>query len=438
MKQITQIGILEIPNNVDLSTSSLLRGDIGDQPGQNKDRGSAFINTKIHHQTIHGMGGSFSEIGGKAIQSLDHNSREQVCVKIFDNNLNYFRLPVGASDFALDAYTPNDNDGDFEMEKFSLDRDKQHLIPFMELCKKHCPQMAIHASPWSPPAWMKEPKDMCNGASFIDDPKYYTAYAKYICKYITEFKNLGFNIDRYCIQNEPDVNPKYPSCRLPNHQMAKVIEHLHTEMQSQNITSNIWAGTFRSVNEATGVDFVTNCSHVLPLIEGIGTQYTLMQSIQDIQAHAPNLKIMHTESNCFNGANTWEQAVVLFLNVLDYLNNGCDVYTYWNMILTQTCESGWGWKQNSLVTINDQKGDVTYNPDFYIMELVCKCIQKGFVRVSYHSKFKRGIAFKAPNGDIHFIISNFTDKTENSQVTVDGVAYFMELTPYSIQHFKIS
>lgn len=45
---------------------------------------------------------------------------------------------------------------------------------------------------------------------------------------------------------------------------------------------------------------------------GIGLQYTQIQQLLDIQKMYPGTKFMHTESVCYNGNNSWEQAINLF------------------------------------------------------------------------------------------------------------------------------
>ena len=44
----------------------------------------------------------------------------------------YGRIPMGANDFARDYYTCNDTAGDFEMRHFTIERDKQAMIPYVK------------------------------------------------------------------------------------------------------------------------------------------------------------------------------------------------------------------------------------------------------------------------------------------------------------------
>lgn len=436
--KLEKIYEVKIPTKVHYKEVSALCGNTADQPNQPQGNVNIFINSNMEFQTFNGIGGSFSEVGGKALASLNDTLKDEVSKKLFSDNLNYFRLPVGASDFGVDAYSLNDNENDFSMDKFSLERDEKYVVPYMESVKKFCPDMKVHASPWSPPGWLKDTNKMCGGGSLIDDDKYYKAYALYFLKLIESYKEKGFDINRVNIQNEPDVSPAYPSCVMPDWQMNKFIKnYLHPLFKEKNIDTKIFAGTFRSINGASATDFLCYDEDILNYISGIGTQYTAMQPIYDIAAKYKDLSIMHTESNCFKGENSWEQAVVLYTNIVNYLLAGCDTFTYWNMILNQDQISTWGWNQNSLVTINEETSEITYNPDYYIMELTAKCITKNSKRIVYSCMEKPGIATKNEDGSITFMVSNFLDEPKTGKLTVDFKEMDIALEPMSITAFKV-
>lgn len=436
-KTVKLIDQVFIPQGTAFGESSLLKGDIGDQPNQPTRGAHLFINTKMEFQTIQGIGGAFSEQGGKALSSLPEEKQDEVAKALFEENLTYFRLPVGSSDFGLDAYSFNDTKDDFEMEHFSIDRDRNYVLPYMNACKKYCNDMKVHASPWAPPYWMKENQMPGSGSALIDTEENYTAYAKYVGCFLDAYKEAGFPISRYCIQNEPDVDPAYPSCQISAKQMGTFIPYLSKHLSAKACDTEIWAGTFRSINGSSACEFLSENPDCISLIKGVASQYTMMQPLYEIGRNYPMLSQMHTESNCFHGENSWEQAIVLFLNIVEYYQAGCDTFTYWNMILNQESTSTWGWKQNSLVKIDEETHEIIYNPDYSIMSLAAKCMTAGSKRVIYSSMNKRGIAVTKPDGTMGFLVSNFSDKKEDGEVTVDGTSYELSLAPYSISYFEM-
>ena len=68
-------------------------------------------------------------------------------------NFTICRMPVAANDFAINWYSYDETEGDFAMEHFSIDNDKQTLIPFIKSAQKYNPEIKLWASPWSPPSW---------------------------------------------------------------------------------------------------------------------------------------------------------------------------------------------------------------------------------------------------------------------------------------------
>ncbi len=436
--KIINLDEVKVTDEVRYVEKSQLLGNIGDQPSQPKEIVHIYLNSKVEMQTIKGIGGAFSEQGGKALQSLNDDKIDEISQKLFKDRFNFFRLPVGADDFALDAYSLNDNEDDFAMEKFSLERDEKYLIPFMELAKKYCEDMEIHASPWAPPFWFKDSKQMCGAGRIIDEDKYYEAYALYFAKLVEEYAKKGFKISRINIQNEPDATPVYPGCDMEPEQMCKFIKNfMHPYFKKNNIDTEIFAGTFRSLTGSSGLDLLSADEDIKDYIDGLGFQYSSMQQIYDINAKYPNLKLMHTESNCFRGENTWDQAIVLYINIVNYLSAGCDSYTYWNMILNSVSTSTWGWKQNSMIAIDEDSKEVTYNPDFYVMDLASNCLTKGSKRIVYSCMEKHGVAVKNDDGSINFMVSNFSKKEQKCKLFVDGEETEIILNPMSIHSYKV-
>ena len=83
-----------------------------------------------------GFGGSFNEKGWEALAALSQADRDKAIQLLFDeaDGANFIsgRIPIGASDYAMNRYTLNDNAGDNAMAQFSIERDKMRLIPYIK------------------------------------------------------------------------------------------------------------------------------------------------------------------------------------------------------------------------------------------------------------------------------------------------------------------
>jgi glucosylceramidase len=130
---------------------------------------------------------------------------------------------------------------------------------------------------------------------------------------------------------------------------------------------------------------------------------------------------MHTESHCHMGLNRVVEGAALYEDFWDYATAGCDNFSYWNMVLPETRESGWGWKQNSLVVVDRATGAVEYTPDYHVMRLLGANIQPGVQRVPAHClHLRRVIAFQNPDGRVVVLLHN-TAKAKKAAFTRDGV-----------------
>ncbi len=166
---------------------------------------------------IEGFGGCFNELGWTSLSALNDADRSTVLAELFDPHagarFTYCRMPIGANDFARKAYSYDETDGDFDLKDFSIANDKETLIPFIHAAQKFQPQLKIWASPWTPPSWMKRNKFYAEAKAypgmkdngirpdqigkegedmFIQEPRYFEAYARYFGKSCRPTKPRAF------------------------------------------------------------------------------------------------------------------------------------------------------------------------------------------------------------------------------------------------------
>ena len=98
-------------------------------------------------QTIDGWGGCFNERGMDALSMLPAEKKKEVIAQLFDSvdgcRFNICRMPIGASDYAMDAYSLDDIPGDYKMDHFTIDRDRKYLIPYIKLAMQYNPALKI-------------------------------------------------------------------------------------------------------------------------------------------------------------------------------------------------------------------------------------------------------------------------------------------------------
>lgn len=196
---------------------------------------SAVVDLESKLQTVEGFGACFNELGWTSLNYLGEADRESIIEEMFAPGVGagftLTRMPVGANDFSRKWYFYDETSGDFNLENFSVDNDKETLIPFIKNALKYNPDLRLWASPWSPPTWMKynkhyacKPSPQFNDLSgdptldregenmFIQEPQYFAAYAEYFAKFIDAYKAEGINIFAVAPQNEFNSCQIFPSC----------------------------------------------------------------------------------------------------------------------------------------------------------------------------------------------------------------------------------
>jgi glucosylceramidase len=390
------------------------------------------LDPDCRYQEMLGFGGAFNEVGWEALKSLDESKRDEVMRALFGEEGCNFRLnrsPIGASDFALDAYSLDDVDGDFDMKHFSIERDKKCLLLYIREALKAGPDMKVWGCPWSPPYWLKTNKNMCRGGELIDRDEYLRAYAKYLRKYVDAYKNEDIPLHAICIQNETDVINVYPTSTMMPDLMRKFLRaYLIPEMlleDKRRFDVEIWAGTIRDI-PGYADDIVTD-PVIKEFVKGIAFQYSSAAAVADARLKHPSFRLLHTESPCYNGANSVEEAKGIFRDIVLYLENGCSNYCYWNMVLDETGLSTWNWKQNSMVTVDRNKKEVVYNPEYYVMQQFGRFVAKGARRIKAEGLEGAGVAFINPDDSIVAVMSNFTDSDRDVRLDIKG-----EILPFSL------
>src|SRR5690625_3864829 len=178
------------------------------------------------YQTVGHFGGCFNELGFQALSHLSKKEQEQYFFDLFhpdgEQKFTMCRLPIGASDYALEWYSLNEHDGDYEMEHFSIERDQKYLIPYIKKALKMNPDLKLFASPWSPPTWMKSPKAY-NFGTLRWEKRVLEAYALYFVKFIQAYEKEGIKIDQIHVQNEVVADQKFPSCVWTGEQLREFI-----------------------------------------------------------------------------------------------------------------------------------------------------------------------------------------------------------------------
>lgn len=423
-------------------------------------------------QTMKGFGTCFNELGWASLKTLTDTEQQEIFSEMFEPgkgaNLNRGRMSMGSNDFALDYYSPADTPGDFELKDFSIERDKQNIIPMMKLAMKYQPELYFFASPWCPPRWMKKTGHYAERAmtqeqvdkfnqwkaismteglyeqgplafrmapqvndavpgeegkegvtAFIMEPEYLDAYARLFGKFVDAYREEGVNIQMVMPQNEMNSDQNFPSCCWTSADLNTFVgQYLGPEMEKHNTT--VYFGTEERANPLL-VDTLLRDPESSKYIKGVAFQWAGKDALPTIHQNYPELDMVMSEQECGNGLNNWEGAMHSWDLQRHYLSNGVTQYYYWNTSLFYDKPSRWGWYQNSLVTVKEDDKTWTYTPEFYELKHLSHYVLAGAKRLTLEgSDYEDMLGFVNPDGSVVLVLANQSDNDLNVNIKVDG------------------
>ena len=122
------------------------------------------IDPSQRFQRIDGFGASITDSSAHLL--AESKDRDAIMRDLFSTKdgigLSYLRQPMGASDFVKGPhYTYDDmpvGKTDFGMTRFSVAHDEKQILPLLRQALRHNRNLKVMGTPWSPPAWMKDPE----------------------------------------------------------------------------------------------------------------------------------------------------------------------------------------------------------------------------------------------------------------------------------------
>ncbi len=167
---------------------------------------------QIEKQTILGFGGAFTEAAAYNYHHLSPSAKKEFLRKYFDSKngagYNVGRVHIGSCDFALDLYSEAYKP---DLSDFNVEQDKKYIIPMLrDALELLGDRLFLFASPWSPPAFMKDNGALIGGGKL--KPEFYGTYAAYFVKFIKAYAEEGIRIDAVTVQNEAHAIQTWESC----------------------------------------------------------------------------------------------------------------------------------------------------------------------------------------------------------------------------------
>jgi glucosylceramidase len=194
-------------------------------------------------QEILGFGAAFTDASCYMFNQLSPASREQLFHELFhpsEMGLSVCRTCIGSSDYSTKVYSFDEGAPDPDLRRFSIDHDREYILPMLREARKHNPDLFLFSSPWSPPGWMKANGSMLGGSMRRASM---ASYANYFVKFLQAYEAEGVPVQAVTVQNEVDTDQdgRMPACLWPQEYEADFVrQNLGPAFQSNGIRTQIW------------------------------------------------------------------------------------------------------------------------------------------------------------------------------------------------------
>jgi len=403
------------------------------------------VDENATYQSWDGFGGTFNEMGWDALSVVSSEIATAIRL-LFDANdganFVFGRIPIGASDYAMSWYTLAETAGDYQMEHFSIDRDREMLIPYIRAALAVKPDLRLWGSPWIVPDWMKD------GMNMRSDPQTLEAHALYLAKFVEEYAAEGLTIEAVHPQNEPG----YASVRWSQSVLIDYFKsYLGPKFAERGLDAEIWCGTMSHPDDANIATAVANDPESMQFVTGFGLQWNLQATVAELAPFGP---VMMTEHKCGNynfATPYWDQSRYdpnkaqndhlygeeSWQLIRDWIVAGVNSYSAWNMVLDTYGRSLGGWPQNALLVVDRTARTLTATAAYYAFRHYSQYILPGATRLGTTGT-NDAVAFRNADGSVVTEVYNKGDSSQAMTVDVGGALYHFDVPAHGWATLRVA
>ncbi|MFD1603779.1 glycoside hydrolase family 30 beta sandwich domain-containing protein [Flavobacterium artemisiae] len=397
---------------------------------QTKSTVSISLNTEKTDQTFLGIGGAITDASAEVFAKLSPKKQQEFLTAYYDKNkgigYSLARTNIHSCDFSSDSYTYIQED-DKDLKTFNIDHDRKYRIPLLKKAIETAGgKLTLFVSPWSPPAFMKDNKDILHGGVLL--PEFAQSWANYYAKFIKAYEKEGIPIWGLTIQNEPMAKQRWESCiYTPEAERDFLKNFLGPTLEKEGLSSKnviIWDHN-RGDMLTTRANLVFSDPQVSKYAWGIGFHWyetwnggtPKFESVGEVHKAFPNKNLLFTEGciEKFDAKNFqfWGNAERYGLNMINDFNNGTVGWTDWNVLLDQN--GGPNHVGNfcfAPIHADTTKDELIYTPMYYYIGHLSKFIRPNAKRIIQTINDKKLIStsFKNTDGKVVTIVMNQSDE----------------------------
>ncbi len=400
-------------------------------------------------QTINGFGGSFTESSAYLLNKISKKNRDKIIEAYFGESgakYSLTRTHMNSCDFSLSNYSYAAVEGDKELKHFSIDEDRDDLIPMIKDAMKTSKDgFKIISSPWTAPPWMKDNKSWLGGKLLA---QYRDTWALFFSKYLNAYKAEGIDIWGVTVENEPlGNNNNWESMHFSAEEMTSFVQHyLGPKLKADGHDVKVLGYDQNRGDELKHwADVMYKNKATSKYYDGIAVHWYAStydwfpESLQYAHKKAPKKLIIETEG-CLDGLVPkwqddqwywskeakdwgwdWAPADQKYLHpkyvpvyryaadIIGCMNNWVNGWIDWNMVLDK--QGGPNWFKNwcgAPILVDPEKDEVYITPIYYVMAHFSKYIRPEAKRIGFKNSDKELMVTSAqnPDGSIVVIVLN--------------------------------
>lgn len=386
------------------------------------------------------------------LYTMPQDKREKFLDEIYGEEglgLSVARISIASSDYSTSLYSYCDTPGDTVLKTFSIEKDREFIIPMIKEVIEHNRDIQFLASPWSPPGWMKAGGSIAYG--YMRDC-YIDCYADYTVKFIKEYEKNGIKISAVTPQNEPETHQygKSVACVWTPDTEAKYMLKLREKLDEANLDTKIWMYDHSFIAWPRILWTLKEYPKLISCIDAVAFHYYdgSVELVDNIKAEYPDLKWCFTEGGprlYDNYETDWIKWAIMIARALAH---GAESFFGWNLLLDEDGGPNIGpFGCGGLATLDSQSGELTYSGQYHAFKHFSKFIKRGSVihrgklseDFSGMFTFPNGqeipvdiISADNPDGSHAVVLVNPNSGKRQAQYFYDNKWWYIEMMPKSV------
>lgn len=411
-----------------------------------------FVNPSKTFQTFIGIGGAITDASAEVFAKLPKDKQQELLDAYYskDKGIGYtiIRTNIHSCDFSSGSYTYI-NEGDKELKTFSIEHDKQFRIPLIKRAISTAGgKITLFASPWSPPAFMKDNNNMVKGGKLL--PEFYQSWANYYVKFINAYQKEGMPVWGLTIQNEPMATQRWESCIYSAEDERDFLKnYLGPTLKKAGLGDKkitVWDHNRDLLSQRAST--ILDDPEANKYVWGIGFHWyenwsggePMFDNVRKVNEMYPNKNLLFTEG-CVEAFKAekyqfWANGERYGRSMINDFNNGTVGWTDWNILLDENGGPNHVGNFCFAPIHGDTKtGELIYTPSYYYIGHFSKFIKQGAKRISSVASRSQLIttSFINPDGKVVTVVMNQSDKKVNYFLCIGTKASEATILPHSIQ-----